>query len=183
MNVPAFSAAAVSVTDADRVRMGTQQLPDRLVHSPLEGFARWYRATLFGKLSLVQHDGISVVLPGMGLTLYRQPPFQVQLFLFRPNEVIKEHAHPNVDSYEVYLCGQMQLTLDGKPAYDLEQVKALPDGRCSVNGSMLRIPPGAVHGGTIGPTGGAFISIQYWLNGNPGPIHEDWIGNDGSSKG
>ena len=75
MNVPAFSAAAVSVTDADRVRMGTQQLPDRLVHSPLEGFARWYRATLFGKLSLVQHDGISVVLPGMGLTLYRQPPF------------------------------------------------------------------------------------------------------------
>lgn len=149
----------------------------------LTEFADWYLSTLYGKLSLVPHDGVSVVNPGMGLTLYRQPPFQVQLFLFRPNETILEHAHPNVDSYEVYLCGQMLLTLHGKPAFREEDIKVLPDGRCAGNGQRVHIPPGAVHGGTIGPLGGAFLSIQHWLNNNPGPIHEDWIGVDGSTRG
>lgn len=154
-----------------------------MTSSPLEEFARWYKSALYGRLSLVPHDGVSVVLPGMGLTVYRQPPFQVQLFLFRPNETILEHAHPNVDSYEVYLCGQMLLTLHGKPAYGEDSVKALPNGLCEGNGQMIRIPPGAVHGGRIGPLGGSFLSIQYWLNGNPGPIHEDWVGVDGSRHG
>jgi hypothetical protein len=163
--------------------MGFSPLPSGAVRAPLEDFAAWYRSTLYGKLSLVQHDGISVVVPGMGLTVYRKPPFQVQLFLFRPNETILEHAHPHVDSYEVYLCGEMLLTLEGKTAYDLKQVYRLPGGGCSGNGQMIRIPPGAVHGGTIGPLGGAFLSIQHWLNGNPGPIHEDWVGVDGSHRG
>jgi hypothetical protein len=150
---------------------------------PLEEFARWYLSNLYGNLSWVLHEGVHPIRHGIGLTIFRSPPFQVQLFILRPHERIVDHAHPNVDSFEVYLCGDMLLTKNFQPAHEEGIACALPDGRCSGNGAMIRIPPGCIHGGWLGEKGGAFLSIQHWLNGNPVSVHEDWIGVDGSEKG
>jgi hypothetical protein len=109
---------------------------------------------------------------------------QIQQFLFRPNTEIVEHSHPHVESIEIYVCGDMRLTLDGKEAMTYEGTKDMPDGTCPKNGGMLYLPKGSVHGGSIGPRGGCFLSVQLWEEGiKPKPIHLDWHGTDGSVKG
>ncbi len=104
-----------------------------------------------------------------GVVLYRQAPYQVELFTVRPNCEIPEHIHPNVDSYEVYVSGDIAFTLDGN---------VYTQHDC---GASLRVPPSGVHGGKFGERGGCFISIQKWLNNvQPTFVGDDWV--DGVSR-
>lgn len=137
----------------------------------------------FGILKYAQNEGVSEILPGLGITLFRKDQFQIQQFVFRPNTEIIEHAHPNVESVEMYICGDMRLTLNGKEVFNYDAGETKPDGTCPKNGGLLYLPAGAVHGGSIGPRGGCFLSLQYWINGKPKPIHLDWAGTDGSKHG
>ena len=44
-------------------------------------------------------------------------------------------------------------------------------------GMRLRILPHDVHGASVGPSGGCFISVQHWLGGvAPTSVHLDWDG-------
>lgn len=138
----------------------------------------------YGIFRYAQNEGVTKIKPGLGITLFRQEQFQIQQFLFEPNTEIIEHSHPHVESYEVYICGDMRLTFDGNEVFGYEDCKDLEDGRCPKNGGLLYLPKGAVHGGSIGPRGGCFLSVQVWEWGTePRPIHEDWLGSDGSTKG
>ena len=51
-----------------------------------------------------------------GVVLYRDAPFQVQLFTVAPGVEIPDHVHPNVDSYE---------NLREAPVLTLEDLKRL----------------------------------------------------------
>lgn len=96
-----------------------------------------------------------------GITVYRDGPFQVQLFISAPHGIATEHTHPNVDSVEVHVAGDGQFTSDSN----------------SHHFGMLRILPGENHGATTGPEGIAFFSIQKWLNGvPPSSVELDWGG-------
>ena len=44
---------------------------------------------------------------------FRKAQYQVQIFSTPPNYIIPEHKHPNVDSFEIYLSGDIDFSLDG----------------------------------------------------------------------
>jgi quercetin dioxygenase-like cupin family protein len=109
---------------------------------------------------------------GTALVLYRQPPFQVQLFLVDPNGEVSDHIHPNVDSVEVYVTGDVYFRQNGKQLLTEEIIR-----QHHPVGQTIRVPPTDWHGATIGPRGGAFLSIQHWLNGiPPTSVDLDWGG-------
>lgn len=111
----------------------------------------------------------------VGTTLYREGQYQVQLFTVKPHTEIVDHIHPNVDSYEVYVGGQIEFRLHGEKITRFDtQVEA--NGIVSEFGKMIRVLPTSSHGGTFGQMGGCFLSIQHWTNPNvpPSSVHMDW---------
>lgn len=107
-----------------------------------------------------------------GVVLYREQPYQVQLFSVLPNSVIEPHIHPNVDSFEVYIGGDIAFMCD-----DVwhDQVRL---------GDFIRVKPSSWHGGKFGERGGCFLSVQKWLNGvKPTSVGDDWHDKDNNSKG
>jgi hypothetical protein len=124
------------------------------------------------------HDAVHMVEDVMSVTWYRNDPFQVQLFITPPNYVIPEHTHPNVDSFEVYLGGQIQFSLHGEFVYPEQDVE-VPDGygMSKNRAKVIRVLPNALHGGVFGPSGGVFMSVQKWLNGvKPTCVGADYTG-------
>lgn len=124
------------------------------------------------------HDAVHMVEDVVSVTWYRNGPFQVQLFIIPPNYVIPEHVHPNVDSFEVYLGGQMKFSLDGEFVYPEEDVE-VPDqyGLSKNRAKVIRVPANVTHGGIFGPSGGVFMSVQKWLNGvQPSCVGADYTG-------
>jgi len=114
-------------------------------------------------LNTPQDDALRYVGDVHGVVLYRQDPYQVELFITKPNSEIIPHVHPNVDSFEVYVSGDIKFTKDGE-VYDQNKL-----------GSSLRVYPNNYHGGVFGERGGCFISIQKWLNGvKPTFVGDDW---------
>jgi len=98
-----------------------------------------------------------------GTVLYRQYPYQVQLFITPPNTLIEEHLHPNVDSFEVYLTGDIAFTCNGH-IFDSPKI-----------GESIRVKTSYWHGGKTGELGATFLSIQKWLNGaQPSSVANDW---------
>jgi hypothetical protein len=96
-----------------------------------------------------------------GICLFRAGPFQVELFIGEPNATAPRHHHPNVDSVEVLLSGEVDFNTD----------------RNELVGGRLRILPGERHVALAGPSGVAFFSIQKWLNGvQPSTVTADWEG-------
>jgi len=119
---------------------------------------------------------------------FRHGPFQVQLFIVPPNYVIPEHTHPNVDSFEVYLGGQINFSHNGK-FVSSKWEDVVPDnyGCSPYRGMVIRVRPNDIHGGVFGPSGGVFMSVQMWLNGvEPHCVAADYdgvvMGKDHASK-
>lgn len=113
-------------------------------------------------------DVYSRVAGNTGAVLFRDGQFQVQLFLGDPNTEITDHIHPNVDSFEVYLGGDFKFRIHGN---------YLTQDEILAQQFIQRVKPNDWHGGSVGPNGGAFISIQYWLNDiKPTSVHHDWGG-------
>lgn len=99
------------------------------------------------------------------MTLYRQPPFQIELLIGQPNLVVRSHCHPSVDSYEMYVGGPIDFTLDSKNVSSQEDICEGGDGRPKHFGMFVAVPHTQAHGGTFGPQGGVYLSFQHWLDG------------------
>lgn len=97
-----------------------------------------------------------------GVVLYRYGQYQVELFNVKPNSEIVPHIHPNVDSFEVYVAGDIKFMCN----QDWFEQNAL--------GDKIRVYPNSWHGGLFGERGGCFLSVQKWLNGVP----PSFVGND-----
>ncbi len=124
--------------------------------------------------------GVSWVGDFAQVVLHREGPFQVVLCLCRPNSNITPHGHPTVDSLAFYISGQLdfQIERDGRMVnvFDPGGMIELPDGRCALNQAMVRFMPGQRHAAKVGPLGGAFLTIQHWLDGKPTSVERDWDG-------
>jgi quercetin dioxygenase-like cupin family protein len=46
--------------------------------------------------------------------VHRSNNFQVEFFSLPPNYIVLAHTHPNVDSFEVYIDGQLKFSLGGE---------------------------------------------------------------------
>jgi quercetin dioxygenase-like cupin family protein len=118
---------------------------------------------------IIVPERVPVAIDGnlSALVLYRTGAFQVQLFIVAPGTVVPEHCHPDVDSFEVYLGGDIAFTLDGEPC----------------NEHVIRVTPQTWHGARVGERGGAFLSVQHWLNGRtPSTVADSWRARDDTRR-
>ena len=142
----------------------------------LSHFAHWYLSGHVDKVYPPMKKGLFFYEGISGLVLFRQGPFQVELFLCPPNIVIPEHTHPDVDSYECFLQG-MEFSLNGEIITSQEEASKEQNGFPIKLHSTIRVRPNERHGGTSSSKGGAFISIQHWLNGvEPSNVGLNWDG-------
>lgn len=131
-------------------------------------------------LGAVPFDGaVSKIENVTGILLYRMGQFQVQMFAVPEGTIIPEHTHPNVDSIEVYMGGNIHFSHSGKYSYDADMLRASasPLGLAKKRGNLIRVRPNDVHGGVFGKGGGVFLSVQHWLNGvKPHCVAADYDG-------
>ena len=116
----------------------------------------------------------AAVAGNVGLTLYRDARFQVQLWTFPPNSRVSDHAHPGVDTWLVRVNGKFRLRKNG--AY-LSPADAERTTWRGMRTWMTRIGPDDVHGVEIGEAGGSFLSITERIDGaEPVSVHMAWEG-------
>lgn len=136
----------------------------------LEAFINWWLATRPFNTPTDTPTNYNGELSGV--VLYRHGQYQVQLFNIRPNSVIDPHVHPNVDSYEVFVGGDINFMCNDEW---FEQ---------NILGSRIRIKPSSWHSGKFGEKGGCFLSIQKWLDGvAPTSIVENWYDKENNTIG
>jgi len=144
----------------------------------LSNFAHWYLTS--GEVDRVYtpiDKGLLFIEGVSGIVLYRDKPFQVELFICQPNLKIPEHTHPDVDSYELFLYG-MEFTHSGQVVLNHKEAFEQVDGYAINSYKTIRVKPNDIHGGTASDKGGAFISIQHWLNDvNPTHVSSNWSGD------
>ena len=142
----------------------------------LEAFSRRFVSRKSG-VPLSVFAGVSFVGDFAQIVLAREGQFQAQLCLCKPNSEIPDHNHPNVDQLLVYETGQIDLRIDGRECFEPKDMGVTKEGTSKLNGHFRPIGPGVSHGATIGPAGGAFITIQRWLKGAPDSVENDWDGD------
>lgn len=115
---------------------------------------------------------------------YRKDQFQVELFTVVGPCIIPEHTHPNVNSYEVLIGGQIRFSHLGKwMMSDTYQQDTTEDGLSPYRGQKVRVNHNDPHGAVVGPGGGMFFSVQHWLNGvKPSSVGFDWDGRTSSEE-
>jgi len=130
-------------------------------YDDLEAFKQWWEHTR--PFNPPIEDPVTQAGVIYGVVLYRQPPYQVQLFIMPPNSSIEDHIHPNVDSFEVFVGGDIAFRCNGETYAQ------------NVLGASIRVLPDSWHGGVFGERGGCFLSVQKWLNGvPPTSVGHDW---------
>jgi hypothetical protein len=143
---------------------------------PLLAFAAWFMRQPGLSVPQCPFDGVTRVGAFSGLVLYRKAPYQVQMWICDPNTEAPDHSHPNVDSLQQYLSGEMSFRLNGKEVMALSDVKDDGSGYSTARGATLRVRPTDSHGATIGPKGACFLTFQHFLDGNPRSVEVDWVG-------
>jgi|HubBroStandDraft_1064217.scaffolds.fasta_scaffold32872_5 hypothetical protein len=137
----------------------------------LEEFTAWW---LRESPMLPPVGAYNVVNGNVGLTLYRDGPFQVQLWTFPPRAEIVDHKHPDVDTILVRVAGRFRLRRNGRV------IPLRESGRAEWRGLKTWtdiIAAEDLHGVTVGPTGGAFLSITERKDGRaPESVHLVWEG-------
>jgi hypothetical protein len=132
--------------------------------------ADWLRNTaLKPPVSAYERAGENV-----GFTLYRDGPFQVQMWTLPPHAEVTEHKHPEVDSYLVRVGGRLRLKLNGA------WIPLDAMGRTCWLGMRtwgMRIRPDDLHGVEVGREGGSFLVISKRIDGQPArSVHLSWEG-------
>lgn len=126
----------------------------------LENFKNWWMSN---RPINTPKDSNVYVAETHGIVLYRQDNYQVEMFSVRPNSEIEPHIHPNVDSFEVYISGDISFMCNGE-WFSQNNI-----------GDCIRVYPNSWHGGKFGEKGGCFLSIQKWLNNvSPKFVGDDW---------
>lgn len=152
----------------------------KMVLDKLEIFKDWWLKER--PFTIPHSNSITNVGNIHGVVLYRAECWQVQVFILEPFAIIPDHIHPNVDSYEVFLSGDIELSINGviKNPRGLE---ASFTGSNVYYGTDFRILPNTWHGGNASSEGGSFLSIQQWLNGTiPTTVGDDWSGRAGEDR-
>ena len=146
---------------------------DKLSH-----YANWYLSTKdIGNIYTPNNDGLLFIEGLTGIVLHRDKSFQVELFTCNPNVTLPEHTHPNVDSYECFLYG-MEFTHSGETIIDAEEALQEENGYPIHAYQTIRVRPNDLHGGTASGRGGAFLSLQHWLDDiEPTHITSNWDGH------
>jgi quercetin dioxygenase-like cupin family protein len=141
-------------------------------YDDLLAFATWWTNTK--KLAPPVENNATSDSSYTGAVLYRDGQYQVELFTIKPHTKSTPHLHPNVDSYEIFVSGEIDFVINGQEYHCIEGV--------TVPG-LTRIYPNYWHTGTTSEKGGSFLSIQKWLNGvEPTSVTLDWADEAGNKQ-
>lgn len=136
----------------------------------IAGKIRWSNVP---RLSIINYTSI------ISMLLYRELPFQVELFIvpFAPS-CFPNHCHPDVDSIEYPLSGDSWLKINNQLMWTDEQKSQWLNG--NLPSVMIPISHDDWHeGGGITPY--AFLSIQQWLHDTvPTSVGLNWLGKPSS---
>jgi len=125
-------------------------------------FAWWYQKRPFMPPTI--GEVVQVTDVSMSSIVYRSDDFQVQYVTYSPNSIVATHRHANVDNILVYGSGDVNFRRNNEPQLV-----------CNTPGQeIIRIKPEDWHSVEFGPRGGAFYSIQHWLDSKPGFVLDDW---------
>ena len=110
---------------------------------------------------------------------FRNNQYQVQIFSTPSNFIIPEHKHQIVDSFEVYLSGDIDFSLEGSWLSNWD----IKDNTFIDNLFIVQVEHNAIHGAIFGEGGGRFMSVQHWINEvNPSCVGLDYDGLGVSTK-
>lgn len=155
------------------------------MNDPLEKFADWFLGETFSLLRPPMY-GVHYFGDLMSVILFRDDEFQAELFIVRPGatERCGEHGHPDVDSMEVAISGELYFTLEGQlvcPRRSSRQIAS--DGSLEKYLHRVRVYPNQSHTAFVGKDGGCFLSLQRWLNGvKPSSIGLNWSGEEHAAQ-
>ena len=153
----------------------------------LAGFVRYFLGLNFGVLRAVAfYDYGSVV----SYVIYRGGRFQAEFFSLQPGPGFpRQHRHPDVDSVEFILSRHVPLIINSADVSGLDGCGgrlgiAMPEAADSVNaGTLYPVLSTDWHGVGDVPDGGAFISLQEWMNARePTSVGLNWEGTPVSLK-
>lgn len=110
--------------------------------------------------------------------LFRQDNCQVELYTCKPNTEAPWHNHPGVDSFFMYLGGNMEFGKPDGTFTDLSMFQ-LParDGTHLLLGQTSEALDGAKHTLRVGPEGGSFLSFEKWNEKIPTSVTVNWTGD------
>lgn len=148
----------------------------------LKGFVRHFLSLDFGHMTAREFYDYGSVL---SLVLYREPPFQAELFILRPNAGFpRDHRHPHVDSFEYVLSDSVPLIVNGRRARDCGEFLRNADNRAVVGNLGELYEVGAEDWHAVGdiPAGGSFLSIQHWTGVTPTSVGKNWEGSPVSKE-
>jgi hypothetical protein len=103
----------------------------------------------------------------MSMIVYREPPFQVELVIWMPGCVVPAHRHPNIDSIQLAVSGELTLLLGSDEATTNELVARSKTWKAETLAKRpVRVRASDWHGGKTGSTGATFFSFQQWTEGS-----------------
>jgi hypothetical protein len=142
-------------------------------------FAAWFASQPLARLvPFMRADSINYGPIGRAV-LFRDREFQAELWIVWPGETaFPEHLHPDVDTVEIHLSGDLTFTLNGSEvASNIELT--LADGSTF---PALRIRESDAHQASAGVAGAMFLSCQRWLHDvPPASVALNWQGPEFSS--
>ena len=122
-------------------------------------------------------DAIFTTDIAWSVVLYRAGSYQVELYICKANTEAPFHCHPGVDSFFIFLGGNIDSGREDKTFTDLSQFqRPRPDGAHCLLGFETSALNGALHSLRVGPEGGAFLSFEKWNDKEPTSVAVNWEG-------
>lgn len=96
--------------------------------------------------------------------LYDDGEYRVDMVGTSGESNIKPHRHPDVDSYEVFMGGELVLHMEDKEVGNNNEnnPQVWYNGTHPMRGAWNRFTPETIHYGHSGKRGAIFLSIQRW---------------------
>jgi hypothetical protein len=110
--------------------------------------------------------------------LYRDGPFQVEIYVSKPDTEATWHSHPGVDSVLMYLTGNLVFGKDGEYRTNDEWQKPHPNNNHvhSLFGQYDTLKDNQLHNLKTQKEGGAFFSFEKWHERVPNSVTVNWEG-------
>ena len=112
------------------------------------------------------------------VVLFRDGPFQVELYIAKPDTEAPYHTHPGVDSILMYLTGDMSFGMNGvnKDATEWQKPHAEHPDLHMLFGVAVPVLDSAQHNLVTKGQGGAFFSFEKWKDKPPTSVTANWDG-------